>query len=342
MKKIHVLALGAIISLGSYLTSCNGISTSNPSLVSANDSLSYAFGEDLYNQGIGNFLLRSGLIKDTMAIRGSFSTAIANESDPTKKAALEKVMKVQIDSINKINSKALAELARGLKEGLTAPEAQQAYITGISMGNQIATQMVGGFEKQLGDSTKLDKDLVLSAIVNGLTGKKSRTENPSAIVQQRMNASQVKQEAARAKEMAAQEEKLKAENAGAIEAGKKFLEENKTKAGVVTLPSGLEYKIIKTGTGPKPTAESFVEVHYHGTLIDGTVFDSSVERNKTAKFGVNQVIPGWTEILQLMPVGSKWIVYVPYELGYGAHGAGDKIPPFSTLIFEIELLAIEH
>ncbi len=126
----------------------------------------------------------------------------------------------------------------------------------------------------------------------------------------------------------------------AIAAGKKFLEENKLKEGVVTTESGLQYEVIKMGKGAKPTATDQVKVHYHGTLIDGTVFDSSVERGEPITFALNQVIPGWTEGVQLMPVGSKFRFYIPQELGYGARQAG-SIPPYSTLIFEVELLGIE-
>ena len=128
--------------------------------------------------------------------------------------------------------------------------------------------------------------------------------------------------------------------AAAIEQGKAFLEENKKRAGVVTLPSGLQYEIIKEGTGKKPQATDQVKCHYEGTLIDGTLFDSSVQRGEPTVFGVNQVIPGWVEALQLMPEGSKWKLYIPSELGYGARGAGEMIPPHSTLIFEVELLEV--
>ncbi len=122
--------------------------------------------------------------------------------------------------------------------------------------------------------------------------------------------------------------------------GAKFLEENKKKEGVVTLESGLQYKVLKEGTGEKPAETDRVEVNYKGTLMDGTEFDSSYKRNKPATFSVNRVVKGWTEALQLMPVGSKWEVYIPSELGYGARGAGEKIGPNATLIFEVELLNI--
>ena len=126
----------------------------------------------------------------------------------------------------------------------------------------------------------------------------------------------------------------------AIEQGQAFLEENKKGPGVVVLPSGLQYEIIKEGTGKKPKATDQVRCHYEGTLIDGTLFDSSIQRGEPAVFGVNQVIPGWVEALQLMSEGAKWKLYIPSDLGYGARGAGEMIPPHSTLIFEVELLEV--
>ena len=125
-----------------------------------------------------------------------------------------------------------------------------------------------------------------------------------------------------------------------IEEGKKFLTENSKKDGVVTLESGLQYEIIKSGEGAKPTINDQVTTHYHGTLLDGTVFDSSVERGQPATFPVSGVIKGWTEALQLMTVGSKWKLFVPYDLAYGERGAGPKIGPYTTLIFEVELISI--
>lgn len=128
--------------------------------------------------------------------------------------------------------------------------------------------------------------------------------------------------------------------AGNVEEGKKFLVENGKRPGVVTLPSGLQYEVLTAGSGPKPAASDRVTVHYTGTLVDGTVFDSSVDRGEPATFGVTQVIQGWVEGLQLMPLGSKWKFFIPYELGYGERGAGGVIGPFATLIFEVELLKI--
>lgn len=129
-------------------------------------------------------------------------------------------------------------------------------------------------------------------------------------------------------------------SANSIEQGKAFLEENKTKANVVTLPSGLQYEIITEGKGKLAKATDKVKCHYEGTLIDGTLFDSSVKRGEPAVFGVNQVISGWVEALQLMPEGSKWKLYIPSDLAYGAQGAGELIPPHSALVFEVELIEV--
>lgn len=127
---------------------------------------------------------------------------------------------------------------------------------------------------------------------------------------------------------------------GAINEGKAFLAENAKRAEVVTLQSGLQYEVITAGTGETPKASDKVKVHYHGTLINGTVFDSSVRRGEPATFGVTQVISGWVEALQLMPVGSKWKLFIPSNLAYGAQGAGQQIGPHTTLVFEVELIDI--
>ena len=133
------------------------------------------------------------------------------------------------------------------------------------------------------------------------------------------------------------ETKLNAEN---IEKGKSFLEENAKRPGVVTLPSGLQYEVITEGNGKKPSATDRVKCHYEGTLIDGTLFYSSIKRGEPAIFSVNQVIKGWVEALQLMTEGAKWKLFIPSELAYGAQQAGEMIPPHSTLIFEVELIEV--
>lgn len=124
------------------------------------------------------------------------------------------------------------------------------------------------------------------------------------------------------------------------EAGEKFLAENAKKEGVVTLPGGLQYQVLVEGNGKKPSATDRVQCHYEGTLIDGTVFDSSIKRGEPAVFGVNQVIRGWVEALQLMQEGAKWRLYIPYDMAYGEHGAGEMIPPYSALVFDVELIKV--
>ena len=133
-----------------------------------------------------------------------------------------------------------------------------------------------------------------------------------------------------------------AEEAYAVnkEAGEKFLAENAKKEGVVVLPSGLQYEVLAEGNGKKPSATDRVQCHYEGTLIDGTIFDSSIKRGEPAVFGVNQVIRGWVEALQLMQEGAKWRLYIPYDMAYGEHGAGEMIPPYSALVFDVELIKV--
>jgi FKBP-type peptidyl-prolyl cis-trans isomerase FklB len=140
---------------------------------------------------------------------------------------------------------------------------------------------------------------------------------------------------------ARQQEELKKAGDINLKAGEAFLAENKTKQGIVTLPSGLQYKIITPGNGPKPTASDSVTCNYRGTLLDGTEFDSSYKRGQPATFPVSGVIKGWTEAVQLMPVGSKWQIFIPSDLAYGNRGAGNDIGPNATLIFEVELLSIQ-
>ena len=133
-----------------------------------------------------------------------------------------------------------------------------------------------------------------------------------------------------------------AEEAYAVnkEAGEKFLAENAKKESVVVLPSGLQYEVLTEGNGKKPSATDRVQCHYEGTLIDGTIFDSSIKRGEPAVFGVNQVIRGWVEALQLMQEGAKWRLYIPYDMAYGEHGAGEMIPPYSALVFDVELIKV--
>jgi FKBP-type peptidyl-prolyl cis-trans isomerase FklB len=179
---------------------------------------------------------------------------------------------------------------------------------------------------------EVDPNILLRGMKDALAGRKSlMTEDEArAAVMQVQN--EVRQK---------QAEKTKEAGAANKKEGDQFLAANKTKEGVVTLPSGLQYKILTAGTGPKPAATDSVACNYRGTLIDGKEFDSSYKRGQPTTFPVNGVIKGWTEALQLMPVGSKWQLFIPPDLAYGERGAGGDIGPDATLIFEVELVSIE-
>lgn len=184
------------------------------------------------------------------------------------------------------------------------------------------------------DSLSLDPRLVAKAM---LDGEKGKPEMSDEVARGFIMAFVSEREVAQAAQKEEQDKILYQDYIAENEA---FLAKNKEKAGVTVTPSGLQYEVIKMGTGPKPTANSTVKVHYVGTLIDGTEFDSSIERNEPAQFPVSGVIEGWTEALQLMPVGSKFKLFIPQNLAYGSSQAGADIKPFSTLIFEVELLEI--
>ena len=189
--------------------------------------------------------------------------------------------------------------------------------------------LIGQNNKQSLDATPGAENIDLDIMVNAFLGQMKAEEEPQIDATSALTI--------------IQEFFQKATDGVALEnaaEGEAFLADNKLKDGVQTTESGIQYEIIVEGAGAKPSAESTVTCHYTGTLIDGTVFDSSVERGEPASFKLNQVIPGWTEALQLMPVGSKWKIYIPSELGYGENGAGADIGPNSALIFEIELLDI--
>lgn len=184
------------------------------------------------------------------------------------------------------------------------------------------------------DSLMLEPTLVAKAMLDGKEGKPLMADDIArSFIMVFIN----QREAEKTKKQA---ELNKVTYKDYIEQNATFLAKNKEKTGVTVTPSGLQYEVIKMGTGTKPTAQNTVKVHYVGTLIDGTEFDSSIKRNEPAEFSVAGVIPGWTEALQLMPVGSKFKLYIPESIAYGAKSAGDVIKPYSTLIFEVELLEI--
>jgi FKBP-type peptidyl-prolyl cis-trans isomerase len=186
-------------------------------------------------------------------------------------------------------------------------------------------------QRMAADGVPMDADAFSAGLTDALEGAEPRLTQEEIATE--MQAYQEKAAAEQASAQAA----IGEVNQAAAEA---FLAENATKEGVVVTESGLQYEILEAGEGPVPTLEDSVEVHYRGTLVDGTEFDSSYGRNQTVTFGVGQVIAGWTEALQLMPVGSKWKLVIPPELGYGAGGAGQMIGPNAALVFEVELIAI--
>ena len=194
------------------------------------------------------------------------------------------------------------------------------------------TRVSYGIGRQLGDqlSSNPPPGVSLEAILLGLTD--AFNGEPSRVGAAEMTASFQVIRARMQAEQAAQAE-------AAAAAGREYLVQNAQREGVVVLESGLQYEVLNEGVGPKPTAEAHVRTHYHGTLVDGTVFDSSYERGQPAEFPVNGVIPGWVEALQLMNTGSKWRLHVPSELAYGGQAVG-SIPPHSVLVFDVELLDI--
>ena len=226
----------------------------------------------------------------------------------------------------------MAEFIKGLNEGANKTSKKDiAYMAGLQIGQQISNQMMKGINQELfaGDSTKtISKDNFMAGFIAGTLEKGGVMTMEAA-----QEYTRTAMETIKAKAM---EEKY-ADNKAA---GEKFLAENKTKEGVKTTESGLQYKVITEGKGEIPADTCKVKVNYKGTLIDGTEFDSSYKRNEPATFRANQVIKGWTEALTMMPVGSKWELYIPQELAYGSRDQG-QIKRFSTLIFEVELLSIE-
>ena len=197
-----------------------------------------------------------------------------------------------------------------------------SYALGVGIGSQLAG--MGAKELNIDDFAQAIKDVI--------SGSQLKVDNVEAqtLVQNFFQELEAKQQAAAAEAGKA----AKAE-------GEAFLAENGKKEGIVTLPSGLQYQVLKEGNGKKPSATDQVVCHYEGTLIDGTVFDSSYQRNQPATFGLNQVIPGWTEGVQLMQEGAKYRFFIPYKLAYGERGAGAQIPPFATLVFDVELIEVK-
>ena len=239
----------------------------------------------------------------------------------------EYLAQMEIDTTN------MDAFVKGLNDGANAGDDKKkaAYFAGINIGQQISNRMIKGINYEIygKDSTKsISLKNFMAGFVTGATGKKGLMS-----VEQAGQLAQMKMQAIKAKNM----EKTYGANKTA---GEKFLAANAKKPGVKTLPSGVQYKVIKEGNGAMPKDTSLVTVHYEGRTIDGKVFDSSYKRNQPTDIRANQVIKGWTEALVHMPAGSIWEVYIPQELAYGEREAGE-IKPFSALIFKIELISVD-
>jgi len=313
------------------------------------DNPAWTLNEKLFFQGLVNGLEHDTTVMDAAEARQFFQNQYAASQGSTEKAgkaikgtcprkAKTVALKSLNDSLNyafglmngsEISMYVLAEdtlgtqkanlikhINKGLKENVRNP---QLKIMGEQIGKNIKEQEGNGL---IGEP-KLETDfaLIKQGFINGLLGDDSQFDSQSAGEYIQATLNHIKY-------------------GDTKEQGEKFLEENKLREGVIVTESGLQYEVLKMGKGKKPAATDRVKVHYHGTLTDGTVFDSSVDRGEPIVFGLNQVIPGWTEGVQLMPVGSKFRFYIPQNLGYGERAAG-SIPPYSTLIFEVELLGIE-
>ena len=231
-----------------------------------------------------------------------------------------------------IDTAYMDDFIKGLNDGANAGDDKKkaAYYAGIQIGQQISNQMVKGINHEVfgSDSTKtISLKNFMAGFVSGTTGKKGLMT-----IEQAARIAQEKMVSIKAKAMEKQYGPNKV-------AGEKFLAANKKKPGVVTLPSGVQYKVIKEGNGPMPKDTSMVKVQYEGKTIDGNVFDSSYKRGEPVSLRANQVIKGWTEALVHMPVGSVWEVYIPQNLAYGEREQG-QIKPFSVLIFKIELVSL--
>ena len=291
--------------------------------------------------------------KTSLFMAVAVAAGLASCSAPTPQAKLE----TEVDSLSYaiglartqgldqylmqqgIDSAQVVTFLKGFKEGAAMEsKGDLAYINGLQIGYMVANQWVEGFTQQVfgNDSTQtLDRENMLAGFLDGVTGTENVMKQSVADIYMRRKMAEVKDKA------------LAVQFADNKEAGEKFLAENKTKEGVQVTPSGLQYKVIKQGNGAVPADTSKVKVNYKGMLIDGTEFDSSYKRKdkngktKPATLRANQVIKGWKEALTMMPVGSKWELYIPYDLAYGSQNRPPHIKPYSALVFEVELVGID-
>ena len=336
MKTFKFFAICAIAAMALTMVSCNRASAPRTNLRTTVDTTSYAWGVALA-PNLVQILEHQGILENVSMMEQYFDFRMM-AADSLGRIALGRERRAAVDSINRLNEPRLNEFIRGMRQGINnAPDADSPHAFGVTMGTQLAQMIAGTSEAMFGPDSEesLNTNQLLAGLIKSLRGQQTvmSTEEAGEIFQRNMER--------------AQEEQMMNQFGENREAGIVFLTENARRPEVTVLPSGLQYEIIREGTGEKPGLHDRVRVHYHGTLIDGTVFDSSMDRQRenpdrdwAAVFPVGGVISGWTEALQLMPVGSKWKLFIPYDLAYGAQDRG-IIGPFSVLVFEVELIGIE-
>jgi FKBP-type peptidyl-prolyl cis-trans isomerase FklB len=266
--------------------------------------------------------------KETKEVKAP--VVLSNSSDSLSYASGMAVTNGLLPFVQKqlgVDTAYMADFVQGFNEAVAgmSDKRQKARMAGMQIAEQVTDRVLASLKSELTDA---NDSIVTPLFYRGFA---DILLNDTAVFNM-TNAEKLQQNKMQANRKAKAEKLTKA--------GREFLTANAKKPGVITTPSGLQYEVLTQGTGDVPQKTDKVKVHYEGKLIDGTVFDSSIQRGEPAVFGLNQVIKGWTEGLALMPVGSKWRLYVPQELGYGERQAG-KIPPYSTLIFDVELLGIE-
>lgn len=297
---------------GSVDTTATTSQNANPQMAQFSSAMGVLMGTDFQNMGIASNLNMADFRK------GLESVMVQNQPLMEPMAAGQVIEPVFV--------------AAGKQETMPSIPQDFSLALGVVMGTQFTQGLPPGF---------LEPNGLIASIESTLKGQNTMTrEVAEQTLQSIMQAEQEKIMAEQQKMMADQQAQMAAQQPQLEGPGKSFLAENATKKNIKTTASGLQYEVIKEGKGKKPTLDNKVTVHYHGTLIDGTVFDSSVDRGETISFPLNGVIKGWQEGLQLMSEGSKYRLYIPHEIGYGAQQAG-SIPPFSTLIFDVELFKVE-
>lgn len=297
------------------------------------DSLSYSVGTMLANEMFKGLLLQLKVVRDTTELIYAYQDQIEAVGDNKQKKQLEKKLKTKLDSLKMANEKNLEMFSNGFTTTFLSKVENNAYNSGAAVASMVRCYFAE-FEKEfnLGD-TELDNKAFALGFTQKLIGAPLLLDNPEEV----LGIIALGDENPYMK----MQETEKEENAERIAASELFFAQNKEKSDVITLQDGLQYKIEKQGDGPIPKMGDEVIVHYRGTFLDGTVFDDSIEYDMPPVFRVGQLIKGLNEALLLMPEGSKWTIYIPYNLAYGSRDM-DEIKPYSSLVFELDLIKVEH